>query len=117
MNMKRCITPSLISIALLAIGTVHATTYHVDPINGSMSGDGSASNPWSTLEDVFANNKIESQEPATYPYEDGDPLIAKNSGAPMARRTSPSISRSPHRLAGRHSAPILLPRGRRATLS
>ena len=58
-----------------------ASTFYVDPINGSMAGDGSAANPWSTLQSVLSNNLIESRVPAVNPYN--GTLAAKNSGAPV----------------------------------
>ena len=58
-----------------------AGTFYVDPINGSMAGDGSAANPWSTLQGVLTNNLIESRKPAILPY-DGS-LTAINPGAPI----------------------------------
>ncbi|MFW6146343.1 MAG: PKD domain-containing protein [Planctomycetota bacterium] len=70
-------------ILILGAGSAPATTFYVDPVNGSMAGDGSAANPWSTLAEVISNNKIESMKPAAYPYAYGDPLVAFNVGAPV----------------------------------
>ena len=58
-----------------------ASTFYVDPVNGTMAGDGSANNPWSTLQSVLSNNLIESQAPAVLPYN--GTLTAKNAGAPV----------------------------------
>ena len=58
-----------------------ASTFYVDPINGSMAGDGSVANPWSTLQGVLTNNLIESQKPAVFPYN--GTLTASNPGAPI----------------------------------
>lgn len=38
-------------------GTLHATDYYCDPVNGSMSNSGTSVSPWSTLAAVFAANK------------------------------------------------------------
>ncbi len=42
---------------VLIHGPAGATTYYADPAGGSMSNAGSAAQPWSTLEAVFAANK------------------------------------------------------------
>ncbi len=60
-----------------------ATDFYVDPVHGSMSGDGSKAKPWKTLEAVVAANLIESQKWKTLPYAAGDTLVAKNAGAPV----------------------------------
>ena len=36
--------------------------FYVDPVQGNRSGDGSKTKPWHTLEEVFADGQIESQE-------------------------------------------------------
>ncbi len=65
----------LLSVLLTGLaGTVMATTFYVDPVSGSMSNDGSQESPWSTLQGVFDNNKIETRD------KDGNP---KNQGAPV----------------------------------
>ncbi len=61
----------------------HADVFYVDPANGSMTNDGSAAAPWSTLEEVIDAGKIESRQPVDYPYEAGDALEPKNQGAPV----------------------------------
>ncbi len=70
------------SIALSAAPAA-ATDFYVDPVNGSMSGDGSQAKPWKTLEAVVAANLIESQKWKTLPYASGDTLVPKNQGAPV----------------------------------
>jgi hypothetical protein len=43
-------------VTLVALGyswPVRAADFYVDPVNGSMSGDGSADSPWSTLQEVL----------------------------------------------------------------
>ena len=34
-------------------------TFYVDPLNGSISNDGSADSPWNTLQEVIEHNLIE----------------------------------------------------------
>ena len=58
-------------------------TFYVDPVAGSKEGDGSASDPWRTLEEVLANNLIETRRLARKPYVPGIPLVPKNAGAPV----------------------------------
>ena len=66
--------------------------FYIDPVNGSMKGDGSSENPWSTLQDIIENNKIEyyrnvdSQDSLAgldtvnpgAPVKGGDKLILRN---------------------------------------
>src|SRR5688572_12088304 len=48
---------AILSGIYLLFATASAATYHVDPASGQMSNPGTASQPWSTLEAVFAANK------------------------------------------------------------
>lgn len=57
--------------------------FYIDPVNGSPDGDGSADRPWRTLEEVVAADLIETQAYDDLPYDDGDPLVVKNPGAPV----------------------------------
>ena len=50
--------------------------FYVDPVNGSMSGNGSYDYPWSTLQAVFENNKIESRDKNYLPINAGAPVKA-----------------------------------------
>src|SRR6187431_1978282 len=43
---------------LLLAASAQAEEFYVDPAVGSMSNDGSAASPWSTLEDVIASGLI-----------------------------------------------------------
>lgn len=75
----------LLTITILLFSKItFATTFHIDPANGNnISGDGTTSNPWQTLEFVIANNLIESQAYVT-PFNANNPqTISKNSGAPI----------------------------------
>ena len=56
------------------VGNAGATTFYCDPVSGSMDNNGSEAYPWSTLEAVFDNNKIETKD------KDGNP---KNQNAPV----------------------------------
>ncbi len=60
-----------------------AKVFYVDPAHGSASGDGSASRPWKTLEEVVHNNLIESFS-YVLPYDPKNPATkVKNPGAPV----------------------------------
>jgi parallel beta-helix repeat protein len=52
-------------------------------VAGSTTGNGSAGNPWPSLEWIVSNNKIESMKPVNYPYLEGDPLEVRNEDAPV----------------------------------
>lgn len=57
--------------------------FYVDPVNGSMEGDGSLANPWRTVQEVIEGNLIESREYTEHPWVEGTPLKVKNQGAPV----------------------------------
>jgi parallel beta-helix repeat protein len=64
--------------------TVGATTFYLDPINGSMANTGSANSPWGSLESVIAQGLIESFRYSPLPYDPvGSSLIPKNANAPV----------------------------------
>ncbi|MBX3459932.1 MAG: right-handed parallel beta-helix repeat-containing protein [Planctomycetes bacterium] len=60
-----------------------AADFYVDPVNGSATGNGSAGNPWLTLQQVVTDNLIESQVWNSLPYTAGATLVPKNAGAPV----------------------------------
>jgi hypothetical protein len=75
-------------VFFLLISTAYAADWYCDPNNGSMANDGTSPTdqgggvgPWGTLYDVVSDNKIESQEPVSTPYDIGEALQTKNSGA------------------------------------
>jgi hypothetical protein len=63
--------------------TQTGSVYYVDPATGNIGNSGSAASPWNTLQAVIENNKIESQQPASLPYQSGRALVVKNAGAPV----------------------------------
>ena len=74
----------LFSAALtLASVPVPAKTFYIDPQIGNIRNDGSAANPWKTLQEVIDSNKINTREAAAYPYVEGQPLKEKNADAPV----------------------------------
>jgi hypothetical protein len=60
-----------------------ATEFYVDPVHGSPAGDGSAGNPWRTLQEVVESDLIETRAWESYPYEPGLDLVIVNEGAPV----------------------------------
>ncbi len=60
-----------------------AREFYVDPVNGSPTGDGSASHPWRTIQEVFDAKLVESQQWDKLPYTPQSKLVAKNAGAPV----------------------------------
>ncbi len=61
-----------------------ATTWHIDPINGSTTGSGSAASPWQTLEDVINQHLINSQCYDILPYSStNSQLIEQYPNAPI----------------------------------
>jgi hypothetical protein len=61
---------------------VSGNTYYVDPVNGSDDGDGSAQNPWRTLQQVIEDGLIEYYQRAE-PYNPESALTVVNEGAPV----------------------------------
>ena len=62
---------------------MQATEFYVDPVSGSSTGDGSASHPWRTIQEVFDAGLVESQQWDKLPYTAQSKLVAKNTGAPV----------------------------------
>ena len=62
---------------------VAAASFHIDPVNGSDAGDGSAASPWRSLQAALDGGYIESRDWPSYPYEPGMSLVAINAGAPV----------------------------------
>lgn len=63
--------------------SLFAATFYVDPVNGSMNNNGSINAPWTTIQEVVNNNRIETQRPAAFPFTLGQPLVTANAGAPV----------------------------------
>ncbi|MBD3346343.1 MAG: hypothetical protein GF401_14910 [Chitinivibrionales bacterium] len=82
-NRGRVKMRKLVSTILGCFALSYGSVFFVDPQNGSINNDGSSQNPWSTLQEVIDNNKIETRQPAAYPYHWGEALEPKNAGAPV----------------------------------
>jgi hypothetical protein len=61
-------------VVLAAALPIQADVFYVDPVAGSVGGDGSEGNPWRTLQEVFANGLIETRSVTG---------AVKNAGAPV----------------------------------
>ena len=76
-----------ISLALLSLtafaAPAAATSFYIDPVDGSDGGDGSATRPWRSLQAVFDAGLIQTQDWPSYPYQAGMQLVTVNAGAPV----------------------------------
>lgn len=70
-------------LVVLVSAHARAADFYVDPVNGLASGDGSASRPWRTIEEVLAESRVETQNWASSPYTAGTALITRNAEAPV----------------------------------
>jgi hypothetical protein len=50
--------PEMYTDYVFEVPEITGTTYYIDPVNGSMNGDGSEGNPWRTLQEVVENDLI-----------------------------------------------------------
>ena len=73
----------ILSLILLAATVLRAAEFYVDPINGSLTGNGSQTSPWSTLEEVWNSGKIESRN-CSAPCSTTAPVyVTKNATGPV----------------------------------
>lgn len=75
-----------ICLVLMLVASVlpaAASTFHIDPVNGSAAGDGSASAPWQSLQAVLDADLVESRDWPSLPYQAGMSLVPVNAGAPI----------------------------------
>ena len=71
-------------LSLLLIGSPSlATTFHIDPVNGRAACEGSATQPWSSLQQVLDAGLVQTRDWPEYPYEEGMTLVTVNAGAPV----------------------------------
>ncbi|MDY6933449.1 MAG: choice-of-anchor Q domain-containing protein [Spirochaetota bacterium] len=57
--------------------------FYVDPVNGDINNNGSSESPFSTLQEIVDNNKIETRVFKELPYNIGGEMKIKNPGAPI----------------------------------
>jgi parallel beta-helix repeat protein len=60
-----------------------ASEFYVDPENGNVKGDGSAANPWRSLQTVIDAGLVQTRKWAQLPYKAGCKLVPKNSRGPV----------------------------------
>jgi hypothetical protein len=71
-----------VGLCLVTMPT-QAAEFYVDPVHGSSAGDGSASRPWRTIQEVIDAGLVESQQWDKLPYTAQSVLVARNAGAPV----------------------------------
>ncbi|MCF7975347.1 MAG: right-handed parallel beta-helix repeat-containing protein [Phycisphaerae bacterium] len=62
---------------------VQAADFYIDPEQGSVEGDGSASHPWRSLQAVIDKGLIQTYTWAQLPYKAGCALVQRNADAPI----------------------------------
>ncbi|MEI6389714.1 MAG: right-handed parallel beta-helix repeat-containing protein [Verrucomicrobiota bacterium] len=78
-----CIT--LLTLLAIAAQRVEAATYHVAPTGNDTTGDGSAGNPWATINHADFQNLLVpgdtvTVQAGTYPQASGDGVVLNNDG-------------------------------------
>jgi len=81
--MRLLLSSAVVVTLLAATGQARAEDFYVDPEGGSADGDGSAGNPWRTLQEVVEAGLVETRHWASLPYEVGGSLETVNVGAPV----------------------------------
>ncbi len=74
---------NVLALLLCAAAAARANDFYIDPVNGSDAGDGSAADPWRSLQAVFDDGLIQTRDWPGYPYADGMQLVDINQGAPV----------------------------------
>jgi len=77
----RCVLCMIVLVPFAAV--CFGGEFHVDPVNGSPDGDGSAARPWKDLQAVIDRGLIETRHWDASPHTPGSKLVAKNAGAPI----------------------------------
>jgi len=72
-----------LAILLCTAPFAAANEFYVDPDHGSDAGDGSAAQPWRSLQAVFDDGLVETRDWPSYPYVPGMTLVTVNAGAPV----------------------------------
>ncbi|MBN1361212.1 MAG: right-handed parallel beta-helix repeat-containing protein [Sedimentisphaerales bacterium] len=74
----------LVSLVLCLVPLpVCANDFYVDPVNGSAGGDGSAEQPWRTIQEVFDAGLVQLQQWDKLRYTEQSVLVVRNTGAPV----------------------------------
>lgn len=70
-------------LAFAVVAAARGDDFYVDPVHGSPAGDGSAANPWRTLQEVVEADLIETRDWESHPYVPGLGFVVVNPGAPV----------------------------------
>ncbi len=81
--MRRFISTLLFFSSLVTAASAHANDFYIDPQSGDPAGDGSATKPWRTLQEVVEAKLIETRHWSVLPYAEGATLQVVNAGAPI----------------------------------
>ena len=73
----------LFAVLLFVALPATAANFYVDPVHGSDNGNGSAAQPWKTLQAVVEANLIETRDWSALPYTPARTLVPVNAGAPV----------------------------------
>ena len=74
----------MVALALFALfSPAQAAEFYVDPVTGHPDGDGSADNPWRTLQEVIEAQSFTTQQWDSAPYEEGVSTLIPNQTGPI----------------------------------
>lgn len=73
----------LLGVVLLLVPAARAEEFYVDPATGDPGNDGSAAHPWRTLQEVIADDLVETRTWDALPYTASSTLVPRNVGAPV----------------------------------
>jgi len=72
-----------LALSLTIAGSVHASSFYIDPLYGEGTNDGSAARPWKSLQDVLDSDLVETRAWDSLPPKADSMLLLKNPGAPV----------------------------------
>jgi hypothetical protein len=64
-------------------GPAEGQVFYLDPVTGSIAGDGSQDSPWPGLQEVIEAGMIRTHAYEDHPWDEGDLLYERNPGAPI----------------------------------
>ncbi|MCA9489429.1 MAG: right-handed parallel beta-helix repeat-containing protein, partial [Myxococcales bacterium] len=68
---------------LLFLSMAWGADYYADPVNGSAAGDGSAADPWGSLEEIVAAGLFEVSQWDAFPYVEGTSVLVPRTAGPI----------------------------------
>jgi hypothetical protein len=81
--MTRLVSSFALTLFLLGVWTVDGAEFHIDPVNGAASGDGSKSKPWRSLQEVVDQGFIQSRSWDALPYRPDRKLVPIHRDGPI----------------------------------